>query len=57
MKKVTLIIDDNYSDVITVTVVGVRGNMINVNTSAYEIDDGDVIVIDPDKEVQPNENY
>lgn len=57
MKKVTLIIDDNYSDVITVTVLGVRGNMINCNVSAYEIDDGDVIVIDPDKEVQPNENH
>lgn len=57
MKKVTLIIDDDYSDVITVTVVGVRGNMINLNVSAYEIDDGDVIVIDPDKEVQPNENH
>ena len=45
MKKVTLFIDDNYSDVITVTAVGVRGNITNVNVSAHEINNGDFIKI------------
>ena len=45
MKKVTLIIDDDYSDVITITAVGVRGNITNVNVSAHEINNGDFIKI------------
>lgn len=49
MKKVTLIIDDDYDDMMTVTVIGGRGNVINVNISAHEIKDGDVIKIEPDK--------
>ena len=48
MKKVTLIIDGDYDDMMTVTVIGRRGNAINVNISAHEIKDGDVISI-PDK--------
>ncbi len=49
MKKVTLIIDNNYDDMMTVTVIGRRGKVINVNISAHEIKDGDVITIAPDK--------
>ena len=45
MKRVTLIIDDDYSDVITVTAVGVRGNITNVNVSAHEINNGSIIRI------------
>ena len=45
MKRIILNIDDNYSDVITVTAVGVRGNITNVNVSAHEINDGDLINI------------
>ena len=59
MKCVTLIIDDNYSDVITVTAVGVRGNITNVNISAHEINNGSIIRIPETSktmEVQTNEN-
>ena len=45
MKKVTLIIDDDYSDVITITAIATRGNVTNVNTSAHRINDGDFIYI------------
>ena len=45
MKRVILNIDDNYSDVITVTAVGVRGNITNVNVSAHTINNGSVIYI------------
>lgn len=59
MKCVTLIIDDNYSDVITVTAVGLRGNITNVNVSAHEINNGSIIRIPETSktmEVQTNEN-
>ena len=55
MKKVTLIIDDDYSDVISITAIATRGNVTNVNTSAYEINDGDIIHI-PVKEGEQYEN-
>ena len=45
MKRIILNIDDNYSDVITVTAVGVRGNITNVNVSAHIINNGSVIYI------------
>ena len=45
MKKVMLYIDDSYSDVITVTAIGVWGNITNVNVSAHEIHDGSIIRI------------
>ena len=45
MKKVTLIIDDDYSDVITITAVATRGTITNVNITAHEINDGDFIYI------------
>ena len=45
MKKVTLLIDDDYSDIITITAIATRGNVTNVNTSAHEINDGDFINI------------
>ena len=45
MKRVILNIDDNYSDVITVTAIGVRGNITNVNASAHEINNGSIIYI------------
>ena len=45
MKKVTLIIDDDYSDVITITAVATRGTITNVNITAHEINDGDLINI------------
>ena len=45
MKKVTLIIDDDYSDVITITAVATRGSVTNVNISAQKINDGDFINI------------
>ena len=57
MKKVTLFIDDNYSDVITVTAVGVRGNITNVTVSAHEINNGDFIEIpEHDKHDKTEEN-
>mgnify|MGYP004509648211 CR=1 FL=1 len=53
MKKVTLIIDNEYSDMIAITTVGHIGNTVSVKTnvhiSAHEIKDGDVITIAPDK--------
>lgn len=54
MKKVTLFIDDNYSDVITVTAVGVLGNITNVNVSAHEINNGDFINIPAHDETEVN---
>ena len=45
MKKVTLIIDDDYSDIITITAVATRGNVTNVNITAHKINDGDLINI------------
>ena len=45
MKKVTLFIDDNYSDVITITAIATRGTVTNVNITAHEINDGDIINI------------
>ena len=57
MKKVTLIIDDDYSDVISVTAIGTRGNITNVNVTAAKIDDGDVIHISTETEVKTNENH
>ena len=45
MKRVTLIIDDDYSDVISITSIATRGNVINVNISAHRINDGDFIYI------------
>ena len=60
MKRVILNIDDNYSDVITVTAVGVRGNVTNVNVSAHEIHDGSIIRIpqtSKNMEVKNDENH
>ena len=54
MKKVTLIIDDDYSDVITITAVATRGNVTNVNISAHEINDGDFINIPAHDETEVN---
>ena len=54
MKKVTLFIDDDYSDVITVTAVGVRGNITNVTVSAQEIKQDDVISIPNYKKSEVN---
>lgn len=45
MKKVTLIIDDDYSDVISITAIATRGNVTNVNITAHKINDGDFINI------------
>ena len=45
MKKVTLIIDDDYSDVITITAIATRGSVTNINIVAHEINDGDFIKI------------
>ena len=45
MKKVTLIINDDYSDVISITAVVTRGSVTNVNISAHKINDGDFIYI------------
>ena len=45
MKRVTLIIDDDCSDVISITAIATRGNVTNVNTSARRINDGDFIYI------------
>lgn len=60
MKRVILNIDDNYSDVITVTAVGVRGNITDVNVSAHEINNGDIIripAISKSMEVNKDENH
>ena len=45
MKRITLIIDDDYSDVITITAVATRGSVTNVNITAHKINDGDFIKI------------
>ena len=59
MKRVTLIIDGNYSDVISITAIATRGNVTNVNISAHKINDGDFINIPThDKtEVKNDENH
>lgn len=56
MKKVTLFIDDDYSDVISITAVGVRGYMTNLTVSAQEIKYDDVIHIPAKKGVETNAN-
>ena len=58
MKKVMLYIDDNYSDVISITAIATRENVTNVNISAHKINDGDFINIPThDKtEVKNDEN-
>lgn len=56
MKKVTLFIDDNYSDVITITAIATRGNTTNVNISAHKIKYDDVIHIPTETESETNEN-
>ena len=55
MKRVILIIDDDYSDIISITAVATRGSVTNVNITAHEINDGDVIHI-PVKEGEQYEN-
>ena len=45
MKKVTLFIDDDYSDVITITAVATRGSVTNVNITVHKINDGNFIHI------------
>lgn len=60
MKKVTLYIDDSYSDVITITAIATRGNMTNVNITAHKINHGSTIripEISENKEREFNENH
>lgn len=48
MKKVTLLIDDAYSEVLSITAIGRSyngGMVINVSTKANEIKNGDIIAI------------
>ena len=54
MKKVTLIIDDDYSDVITITAVATRGSVTNVNITAHKINDGDFIKIPEHDKTEEN---
>ena len=54
MKKVVLIIDDDYSDVISITAIATRGNVTNVNISAHKINDGDFINIPTHDETEVN---
>ena len=56
MKKVTLIIGDDYSDVISITAIATRGNVTNVNTSAHRINDGDFIYIPETTKVMEEKN-
>ena len=58
MKRVILIIDDDYSDIISITAVATRGSVTNVNISAHKINDGEFINIPAhDKtEVKNDEN-
>ena len=55
MKKVTLIIDDDYSDVITITAVATRGSVTNVNITAHKINDGYFINIPAHDKTEVNE--
>ena len=54
MKKVTLIIDDDYSDVISITAIATSGNVTNVNISAHKINDGDFINIPAHDKTEEN---
>ena len=54
MKKVTLFIDDDYSEVITITAIATRGTVTNVNITAHEINDGDFINIPAHDKTEEN---
>ena len=54
MKRVTLFIDDDYSDVITITAIATRGSVTNVNITARKINDGDFINIPTHDETEVN---
>lgn len=45
MKKVTLILNDGFDDIVSVTAIGLTGqNGINVNTTIFQIEgDNDVV--------------
>ena len=49
MKKVTLILNDGFDDIVSVTAIGlVNGEEINVNTTIFQIEgDNDVIELPP----------
>ena len=54
MKRVTLIIDDDDSDVITITAIATRGTVTNVNITAHKIEHDDVIRIPEPAEMEAN---
>ena len=55
MKRVTLIIDDDYADFITVSAMGVDTdisagvNTINIDVIAHQVKDGDTVYIPKNK--------
>ena len=46
MKKVTIEIDDNFDDVLTITVVGCDGHFTNVSTGSVDIQKYNKITFD-----------
>lgn len=45
MKTITLKISELYDDVLTISLVGSKGNTTNVTTGAYAIKNGDRIIV------------
>lgn len=54
MKKITIEIDENYGNVLTFTVVGRIGPVLNVATYAVDIEKTDGIVIDKNGKMVTN---
>lgn len=56
MKKVTVFIDDEYADVITITSIGqTSGIEINLTVAAYAVKDGMIIKIPDEKGGETND--
>lgn len=56
MKKVTVFIDEEYADVITITAIGqTSGIEINATVAAYAVKDGMIIKIPAEKGGEPND--
>lgn len=56
MKKVTIFIDDEYADVITITAIGqTSGVAVNATVAAYAVKDGMFIKIPAEKDGETND--
>lgn len=56
MKKVTVLIDDEYGDMLTITAIGqTSGIAVNATVAAYAVKDGMFIKIPAEKEGETND--